>query len=924
MGIRKLTIDTNDCEQAVLALQATEKKYRELFEETKDAVFISSPQGRYLDMNPAGVELFGYASKEELLLVDIARDIYVNADARGKFQSVLEKHGFVKDYELLLKRKDGVEINSLVTANAVLGDDGTIGAYRGIIRDVTNQRRLEAQLIRAHKMEAIGQLSSGVAHDFNNILTAIMGYASLLKAKTKEDATLQSFVQQILAASTRAKGLTQNLLAFSGKTPVYSVPVQINEIIQNLERMLIQLIQEDIEFKTVLAEEVMTIIADRGQLEQVLVNLVANARDAMPQGGTLTLATKRVDMGEEQRKRQLIAKHGVYVCISLTDTGAGMDEKTREKIFDPFFTTKDVGDGTGLGLAFVASIVHQHNGELHVASVPGQGTTFRMYFPLVEPQLEDNKQQEALEPIGGTETLLLAEDDVDVRSLAKTILTDKGYTVLEAVDGEDAVRVFSENKDAIRLVLLDVIMPKKNGKEVHNIIKKIKSGTTVLFMSGYSPDVIFRKGVYEEGLNLISKPATPHELLRKVRELLDKQAAVERVMSTAAPISPTDVPVVALASEIPSASIALVKHEGSIIVVDDDPHVLEYVLLLLEEQGYTTHACSNGRDAVEILKEQQADVILTDIVMPGMSGLELLETVHSIDPDMPVILVTAFADLGKAVESIKKGAYDFIMKPYDPEQLVRALDKAVRYRTLVRLEKEYQGKLEEFNKQMETLVAERSMNLMALTVADRVRNPATVIALACKKILGKDVPADLKKYVSFIREESDKLEAMVKSFQDLLGARRSVFVCEDINEVVNTIIPLIEKESTAKGVTLVQHQAGQPLKMQMQENLMRVAIQHVLRNAVEATPAHGQVTITTSSEKDKVVLTIEDTGTGIPASDLERVFDPFYSTKEHRYGTGLPLIKQVVSEHMGEIDLKSELGKGTIFRMIFPTHWQEQ
>jgi signal transduction histidine kinase len=327
---------------------------------------------------------------------------------------------------------------------------------------------------------------------------------------------------------------------------------------------------------------------------------------------------------------------------------------------------------------------------------------------------------------------------------------------------------------------------------------------------------------------------------------------------------------------------------------------------------------------VEAFKEQQADVILTDIVMPGMSGLELLETVHGMDPDMPVILVTAFADLGKAVESIKKGAYDFIMKPYDPEQLVRALDKAVRYRKLVQLEKDYKGKLEEFNKQMETLVAERSMNLMAMTVADRVRNPATVIALACKKILKKEVPGDLKKYVSFIREESDKLEVMVKSFQDLLGSRRSVFEYADVNAVINTVAPLIEKESATKGVMLVLRLAEQPLKMNMQENLMRVAIQHVLRNALEATPAGGQVIVTTGTEHDKVVLTIEDTGSGIPTQDRERIFDPFYSTKEHRYGMGLPLIKQVVSEHMGEIELKSELGKGTLFRMIFPSHWQEQ
>lgn len=918
-------IDANDdnCEETRRALRESEKQYRELFEESKDTVFISSPEGRYLDINHAGVELFGYASKEELLRIDIARELYVDAGARKQFQDALEKNGYVQDYEALLKRKDGAEVRVLVTANAVRGEDGSVRAYRGILRDVTHQRRLEAQLAQAQKMEAIGQLSGGLAHDFNNILTAIMGYASLLKAKTRQDAGVQPFVEQILAASSRAKNLTQNLLALSKKQVVYPVPVQVNDFIKDLARMLKQLTREDIEFITVFADEPLTIIADRGQFEQVLINLVTNARDAMPQGGTLTLETMYVDMGVESRKRHLFAKHGRYACISVADTGAGMDEQTKAKIFDPFFTTKEPGDGTGLGLAFVYRIIQQHNGELHVSSTPGQGTVVRIYFPLFEQDREESAQ-EAEEPAGGTETILLAEDDVDVRNLTKTILTEKGYTVLEATDGEDAIRVFSEHKDAIRLAVLDVIMPKKNGKEVHNWIKKTKPGVTVLFMSGYSPEIIFRKGMHEEGLNLISKPASPHELQRRVREMLDKQLASERAAGLArAQEAPTGFSP-ALGSQQEKAESARVMHEGSVIVVDDDPHVLEYVVLLLEEQGYATYACGNARAAVEALKNRQADVILTDIVMPGMSGLELLETVHTMDPDMPVILVTAYADLGKAVESIKKGAYDFIMKPYDQEQLVRALDKAVRYRKLVQLEKEYKGKLEEFNKQMETLVAERSMNLMALTVADRVRNPATVIALACKKILKKEVPGDLKKYVSFIREESDKLEVMVKSFQDLLGSRRSVFEYADVNAVITTVALLIEKECATKGVSLVLRLAGQPLKMNMQENLMRVAIQHVLRNALEATSAGGQVIVTTNTEHDKVVLTIEDTGSGIPAQDLERIFDPFYSTKEHRYGMGLPLIKQVVLEHMGEIDLKSELGKGTIFRMIFPSHWQEQ
>ncbi len=365
------------------------------------------------------------------------------------------------------------------------------------------------------------------------------------------------------------------------------------------------------------------------------------------------------------------------------------------------------------------------------------------------------------------------------------------------------------------------------------------------------------------------------------------------------------------------------SQSGSIIIVDDDPDVLAYVTLLLDQSGYSTFPCNNARDALQKLKSIQADAVLTDIVMPGTTGLELLETVHSIDPDVPVILVTAYADLGKAVESIKKGAYDFIMKPFDPEQLLRSLEKAVRFSRLVRIEKEYQRKLEEFTMERESLVAERSMNLMALTVADRVRNPATVIGLACKKIMDKGVPPELAKYVAFIRDEADKLESIVKNFQNLLKSRRSVFGYEDINEVVRTMISLVEKESATKGIKLVLRLSEKPVMMNMQKNLCQVAVLHLIRNAVEATSPGGEVVVTTSAEDDRVVFSVADTGSGIPQEDGDKIFDPFYSTKEHRYGMGLPLVKQIVSEHMGKVEMTSELGKGTTFRLVFPPRWQE-
>ncbi len=916
---------TDKLRQAMEEMSNSEEKYRTLVDNVNIGIYRNTggPHGQFMQANPAMARIFGYDSVEEFLKIAVA-DLYQKPEDRERYVEEIQWKGFVKDKELALRKKDGTAIWCSVTAAAQFDEKKDIKWTDGVLEDISEKKKLEEQLLQSQKMEAIGQLSGGIAHDFNNILTAIMGYANLLKAKTQQDDLLQSYVSQVLTASNRAKNLTKNLLAFSRKQIMNPRPVNVNEIITNLDKLLIQLIREDIELKTLLAPEDLTIMADSGQIEQVLVNLVTNARDAMPQGGALTIETTLCDIEEKYADRHFFEKQGKHACISITDTGTGMDAKTKEKIFEPFFTTKEVGRGTGLGLSIVYGIIKQHNGNINVYSEPGLGTTFRMYFPLIESKPEEQRLPELPEPKGGTETILLAEDDADVRELTKTILAEAGYRVLEATDGEDAIKVFDEHQDDIGLVLLDVIMPKKNGKEVYNWIKTKRPSAKVLFMSGYSADIIFKKGVLEEGLNLISKPVTIQELLWKVREVIDKKSKYEKAAIEAVPKTASGPALPEEREKGKTPLIAKGKHDSSIIVVDDDAAVLEYVSLLLEENGYSTIPCSNAGDAVSKLRDRRVDVVLTDIVMPGTSGLELLETIHGIDPDMPVILVTAYADLGKAVESVKKGAYDFIMKPYDPEQLLRSLDKAVRYRRLVLIEKEYQGKLEDFNKEMETLVAERSMNLMALTVADRVRNPATVIGLACKKIMDKKVPAELKKYVSFIRDEADKLETMVKSFQNLLGSRRSVFGYEDVNEVVKNVISLIGKESAQKGIKLILRLAEQPLKINMQKSLWRVAIQHVLRNAIEATPAGGEVIVTTAAEQDNVALAIGDSGTGIPEQDRELIFEPFYSTKEHRYGMGLPLIKQIVSEHLGEISLTSEPGKGTTFRIVFPSRWKEQ
>lgn len=383
------------------------------------------------------------------------------------------------------------------------------------------QRNLHGQLMQAQKMEAVGHLAGGVAHDFNNILTAIIGYANLLRKKVLAHEQLTFFADQILSASNRAAGLTRSLLAFSRKQVIEPKPADLNTIVQGIDKIAKRLIGEDIEFRTVLLNRSLTVMADSGQMEQALLNLCTNARDAMPHGGKLTIETGAVDVDEEARRLNFLDRTGWYGIICVSDTGAGMDEKTKSQIFEPFFTTKEVGKGTGLGLSIVYGIIKQHNGTINVYSETGKGMTFKIYLPLIAAAGEAALPKAEARPAGGNETILLAEDENDVRVLITHVLRDAGYSVIEAVTGEEAVKQFAEHADRISLLLSDVIMPKMNGKDAYDQIKGTRPDVKVLFMSGYTADNIKSKGILADGVPLLTKPIIPDQLLRKVREVLD-------------------------------------------------------------------------------------------------------------------------------------------------------------------------------------------------------------------------------------------------------------------------------------------------------------------------------------------------------------------------------------------------------------------
>ncbi|HHT9107271.1 MAG TPA: PAS domain S-box protein [Candidatus Wunengus sp. YC64] len=523
--------DNNGCVYAVCGISTdiTEhkrtdeklEKYGILFSEINDLAYICDTKGNILFVNKACERLTGHKAEEVIGKpfaplfdeenIKKAMDVYTRT-LKGEYP---QYELWFKDTGVLCEYK-----------NIPLRDEkGTIIGVAGTARDITEHRRAEEertklreQLYHAQKLESIGTLAGGIAHDFNNILTAIIGYGNLLQTEVKEDGSARDFIQKILKSAERAANLTQGLLAFSRKQQSNPQPVSVNEIIKEVEGLLMRVMREDIKLTTTLADKSCMVMADTGQMEQVLMNLATNARDAMPAGGILSISTDIVEMGDEYIKAHRYGKIGRYVLISISDTGKGMDAITKEKIFEPFFTTKEVGKGTGLGLAIVYGIIKQHNGYIDVDSESGKGTAFRIHLPLIESEVEKQKPHIHVIQKGGTETVLIAEDEEDIRNLMKMVLEGNGYKVIEAADGLDAINKFKENMDKIHLLLFDVIMPNKSGKEAYYAINEIRPGIKVLFMSGYSKDII-QEDI--SGLHFTSKPVLPTELLKKVREALN-------------------------------------------------------------------------------------------------------------------------------------------------------------------------------------------------------------------------------------------------------------------------------------------------------------------------------------------------------------------------------------------------------------------
>jgi two-component system cell cycle sensor histidine kinase/response regulator CckA len=503
------------------ALRASEALYRSLVETSPDAITLIDLDANLIMTNQQAALLHGFESVEEMLSSGKnAFDLIAPNDrqrAMDNARKTLEM-GSVRNIEYDLLREDGTTFPAETSASLIVDADGKPKAFIGQVRDITERRKLEEQLRQAQKMEAIGTLAGGIAHDFNNLLTGILGFASVVHSELPADSPLRPDVETIIHSSQQASDLTRQLLTFARRGRVEVCPLSLNDIAREVIRLLKHTVDKAIFIESHLARDLSTVEGNASQLQQMLLNLCLNARDAMPQGGRLIIETRNVILREEKTYADLDLKAGQYVLLSVTDTGAGMDAEIQQRLFEPFFTTKE--QGRGLGLAMVYGIVRGHGGAVHVYSEPDQGSIFKVYLPVASRLAEDTALEEA-ELVGGSETVLVVDDEEPVQKLLRRILEQGGYTVLLVADGVEALELYTKLSTEIDLVVLDIIMPQMGGRETYERLREINPGVKVLLSSGYSENGQAQDILAAGARGFLQKPYDLGAVLRKVREVLD-------------------------------------------------------------------------------------------------------------------------------------------------------------------------------------------------------------------------------------------------------------------------------------------------------------------------------------------------------------------------------------------------------------------
>lgn len=649
VGTTGIARDITVRKQTETALQASEKKFRTLFEAANDAIYIVDMEGRYLDMNTVAHERLGY-TREEMLSKSVAEVDTPEFALRAPERIEQIRKSGKGVFESAHVRKDGtvmpVEINAVV-----IDHEGRTVLY-SIVRDITERirsaeekNRLEDQLRQAQKVEAIGRLAGGVAHDFNNLTAIVLGYGEMLLGELRPEDPGRKYVEQIVGAGRRSAALTRQLLAFGRKQTLQPEVLDLNALLRNFESMLGRLLGEDIELDFRLTADAVRIKADPGQIEQVVTNLAVNARDAMPLGGRLTIGTAAAEFDETHPPGHESVIPGRYVLFTLADTGCGMDEATMDRLFEPFFTTKPMGKGTGLGLATTYGIVKQSGGFIWASSETGKGSTFTICLPRTDEQPPPKAIESGGElPRGSAETILMVEDEASLRELCETLLVRLGYTVVAARNGPEALLMVQERGLDPDLVVTDVIMPGMSGAEMASQLRKKRPNLKVLYMSGYPDAAIAHHGVLEPGTPFIQKPFTERALAIKVREALGGRAA------------------------------AAARPVRRVLMIDDDEQFLDLVGYFCRKRGHFFAGVDSAAAALAALAAAPFDVLLVDLKIPGTSGERVLRDIRAAGHATPAIVLTG--DVASAdMDALRPlGVVRVTEKSSAAEPLLRAIE----------------------------------------------------------------------------------------------------------------------------------------------------------------------------------------------------------------------------------------------------------
>jgi PAS domain S-box-containing protein len=538
-GIGAIVVEDTARRRAEQARRRSGAEFRAIVEQASYGVYRSTLDGRFVRVNPALVRMLGYESEAAVLALDLARDVYVDPSERDRLIALHRAARRIQGVEVQWKRKDGRPILVRLSGQPLRDDSGAVTGFAMVAEDVTEQRTLERALQQAQKMEAVGQLTSGIAHDFNNVLTVILTHARLLGHQLPPDrADLRKDLDDLHSAAEHGAQLVQKLLGFSRSRRLELQPLDFSRRVREIVELLRRVLPASIEVRCDAEDDTGIVEADPAALEQILLNLATNARDAMPQGGTLHVDVRAADLAEEDRPLHAWVRPGRYVCVAVSDTGVGMDAATLARVFEPFFTTKPAGVGTGLGMAMVYGLVKQHRGFVHLYSEVGQGTTVKVYLPRAAGAATDDGVRRGDAPLqGGTERILVIEDDPALRAAAARLLTKVGYRVLTAADGVEGLSLFRSRASEVDLVLTDVVMPRLGGLELYQALRRERPDIRVLFTSGYPPQQFRDRLGRGAAVGFVTKPWTAGELLRQLRALLD-EAGGDRAGTPPTTVSP--------------------------------------------------------------------------------------------------------------------------------------------------------------------------------------------------------------------------------------------------------------------------------------------------------------------------------------------------------------------------------------------------